>query len=181
MKRISTLFLTLFTVISFAFLTSANAQNFTAAKTRSMDEQVYRKLKYLPNSNVFDHITWQVSGSTVILSGKVYTLGTKDAAARAVRDIAGVSEVVNNIEMLPASPMDDRIRREALIAFTNGGPAQYFSSLNPAVRVIVENGRLTLEGYVARKSDSDLLNILSNTISGVFKVTNNLVVGERKF
>ena len=49
-----------------------------------MDEQVYRRLKYLPNSNVFDHIAWQVNGNTVVLSGKVYTLGTKTDAASAV-------------------------------------------------------------------------------------------------
>jgi len=146
-----------------------------------MDEQVYRKLKYLANTNVFDHITWQVNGSTVVLSGKVYTLGTIRDAATAVRSIDGITEVVNNIQELPPSPFDDRIRRAALAEFTSRAQAQYFGHPGPDVHIIVENGRITLEGYVARKSDSNTLNILANGIPGVFKVTNNLIVGERRF
>lgn len=146
-----------------------------------MDEQVYWKLKGLPNANVFDYITWNINGGTVTLSGKVLTLGTRRAAENLVKDIPGVSNVVNNIEELPPSPSDNRIRRAALIAFTSHGPAQYFGEPNPQVHIIVEHGRMALEGYVARRADSNLLNILANGIPGVFEVDNNLVVGERRF
>lgn len=162
----------------------AGAQNYAPAAskpTRSMDEQVYRKLRGLMRSNVFDNITWQVNGSTITLSGKVITLGTRNEAARAVRDIPGVTSVVNNIEELPPSPMDDRIRRDAYVTFLSRGPAQYFGDPNPDVRIIVEHGHITLEGYVNNRSDSNTLNILANGISGVFSVTNNLIVGERRF
>lgn len=181
MRSARTAFLALITIVGFSFVT-ADAQSFAASRpARSMDEQVYRKLKGLPNANVFDHIDWEINGSTVTLTGKVLSLGTKSTAARLVADIPGVSNVVNNIETLSLSPMDDRIRAQALAEFTTRGPAQYFGHPNPDVRIVVENGRLTLEGYVARKSDSDTLNILAHGISGVFTVTNNLVVGERKF
>ena len=145
-----------------------------------MDEQVYRKIRSMQYYNVFDNITWQVSGNTVTLSGKTITLGAKSEAAAVVRDIPGVT-VVNNIQELPPSPSDDRIRRAALIQFTSRGPAQYFGYPNPEVHVVVENSHVTLEGYVARQSDSNMLNILANGIPGVFSVTNNLIVGERKF
>ena len=135
----------------------------------------------MPYYGVFDNIEYSVSGSTVTLTGKVYSLGTKSAAARSIRDIDGVSNVVNNIDSLPPSSFDDRIRREAYRTFTSRGPSQYFNELNPDVRIIVENGRITLEGYVYRKADSDLLNILANGISGVFEVTNNIVVGKRSY
>jgi len=149
------------------------------AQSGSIDNQVYHKIRGLTYYNTFDYITWQVNGSTVTLNGKTITLGTKDEAARAVKDIPGVTRVINNIQELPPSSFDDQIRREALRQFESRGPGQYFGWPNPDVHVIVENGRITLEGYVARKADSDTLNILANGIPGVFEVTNNLKVGEK--
>jgi hyperosmotically inducible protein len=179
MRTLRTLF-----VVSIAFLgiftTSAGAQSFADSRkdSRSIDEQVYHKVRGLTRYNTFDYITWQVNGGTVTLNGKINSLGTVDEAERAVKRIPGVTKVVNNLDMLPASSFDDQIRRAALREFTNRGPAQYFGYPNPDVHIIVENGRITLEGFVSRKGDSDMMNILANTIPGVFSVTNNLLVGE---
>lgn len=144
---------------------------------KSVEQKVMSKLRGLPNYGVFDNITYTVNGSTVTLTGKVITLGTKGQAERAVKDIKGITNVVNDIDELPLGSFDNRIRYAALQTFVNRGPAQYFSGINPDVRIIVENGRITLEGYVSNRSDSNLLNLLANGISGVFQVTNNLVVG----
>jgi hyperosmotically inducible protein len=151
----------------------------TFAQSGSIDNQVYHRIRGLTYYNTFDYISWQVNGSTVTLNGKVLSLGTKSEAAHAVKDIPGVTQVINNIQDLPPSSFDDQIRRAAMREFENRGPAQYFGWPNPDVHIIVENGRLTLEGYVARKTDSDTLNILANGLPGVFQVTNNLKVGER--
>lgn len=159
-----------------------SAQNYmprAAVSPQAIEKQAYKKLRGLPRYGVFDNITVQVSGSTVTLGGKVITLGTKNMAANVVKDIPGVLEVVNNIDELPPSSFDDRIRREAFRTFISRGPGQYFATINPDVRIIVENGRITLEGYVYSKSDSDTLNILANGVNGTFKVTNNLIVGKR--
>src|SRR2546423_11705731 len=166
MKAVRSFLILAVAVIGFSTI-SVPAQSFAPAHAkpvRSMDEQVYRKIKGLMHYNVFDYITWQVNGNTVILSGKVNSLGARREAASAVKDIPGVTNVVNNIQDLPPSPMDDRIRRAALTEFVNRGPSQYFGYPNPDVHVIVENGHITLEGYVTRRSDSDLLNILANGI-----------------
>jgi len=181
MSKARTILFALVAVIGFSFVT-ANAQSFASSNrdSRSIDEQIYRKLKGA-DQTVFDHITWQVNGNTVTLSGKAYSLGIIGRAKAMVRDVPGITEVVSNIEQLPPSSMDDRIRRAALIEIQRRGPSQYFGYPNPDVHIIVENGRITLEGYVARKSDSDLINVLANGISGVFEVTNNLVVGKRNF
>ena len=159
-----------------------SAQNYmprAAVSSKTIEQQVYKKLRGLPRYSVFDNITVEVNGSTVTLSGKVITLGTKNTAANVVKDIPGVSEVVNNIDELPPSSFDDRIRREAYRSFITRGPGQYFATINPEVRIIVENGRITLEGYVYSKSDSDMLNILANGVTGTFTVKNNLIVGRR--
>ncbi len=167
--------------ISFAIVAlfiSGTAVSASAAKPeKSLEQKVMSKLRGLPNYGVFDNINYTVNGSTVTLSGKVITLGTKGHAASAVKDIKGVTNVINNIEELPLGSFDNRIRYAALQTFVNRGPAQYFAGINPDVRIIVENGRLTLEGYVAHTGDKNLLNLLANGIPGVFQVTNNLVVG----
>lgn len=174
----------LFAIIAIAgiLVVGVNAQNSASNSKQSsttIAQKAYSKLRGLPYYGVFDNITVDVNGNTVTLGGKVVTLGTKSAAARAMEDIPGVTEVVNNIEELPLGSFDNRIRREAYRSFVTRGPGQYFSEINPDVRIIVENGRITLEGYVYREADSDLLNILANGVSGAFKVTNNLIVGKR--
>jgi hyperosmotically inducible periplasmic protein len=144
---------------------------------RPLEQRIYKRLLNVTNYGVFDYITFQLQGSTVILDGKVSSFRTRDEAASDLKNLPGVTEVVNNIEQLPASPFDDEIRQRALVAFVNRGPSQYFSSRQPDVHVIVENGRVTLEGYVTSKSHSEWLNVLAHGISGVFSVQNNLVVG----
>jgi hyperosmotically inducible protein len=161
---------------------SSNATAMTDAKPeRTVEQKVFRTLLSLPRYGVFDFIQYEIQGSTVVLSGKVITLGTKRDAENAVKHISGITNVVNNIEELPIGSFDNDIRRAAYATFVDRGPAQYFSTLRPDVRIIVENGRITLEGYVARRSDSNTLNILAHGIGNVFSVKNNLVVGERTF
>lgn len=181
MKKIRSFLFAIIATISISAV-GASGQNFTdrsSVSAKTIEQQVYKKLRSLPRYGVFDNITAEVNGSTVILHGKVITLGTKSGAANVVKDIPGVAEVVNRIEELPPSGFDNQIRLQALRAFTSRGPAQYFATINPDVRIIVDRGRITLEGYVSRKADRDTLNILAHGIPGVFTVTNNLVVGKR--
>ncbi|MEQ1923082.1 MAG: BON domain-containing protein [Pyrinomonadaceae bacterium] len=180
MKKITSIFVLIFTFAALSAV-SVTAQSFAPKASLTIEQKVNKELRKLPRYSVFDHIAVSVNGSTVTLSGKVYSLGTKNQAARFVKDIDGVSEVINNIDELSPSSFDDRIRREALRTFTGRGPGQYFSEINPEVRIIVDRGRITLEGFVYRKADSDTLNILANGINGVFEVTNNLIVGKRDY
>lgn len=143
----------------------------------SLEQRIYKRILGVTNYGVFDHITFELQGSTVVLNGKVASFGTRKDAERDLKDLPGVSEVVNNIEQLPASPFDDEIRQRALIAFVNSGAPMYFATPRPDVRIIVENGRLTLEGHVASKGHSDTLNVIAHGIPGVFSVENNLIVG----
>ena len=149
-----------------------------AAPINSVEKQIFKELISLPRYGVFDHIAFQVKGSTLTLTGKVYSLGTKNQAARFVRDVPGITTVINNIEELPPSSFDDRIRRETLRSFSNYGLSRYFWETRPDVRIIVEHGNITLEGFVMNTGDYNLLNILANGISGVFSVKNNLVLGK---
>lgn len=180
MKYVRNIFVLAMAIAAFSVV-GVNAQSYSNSKvsTKTVEQQIYKKLLGLPNYGIFDVIKYQVNGGTVILTGKIHSLGTKSAAEAAVKRIPGVTEVVNNIENLPPSSFDDQIRRQALRAFAQYGLSGYFWENNPDVRIIVENGRLTLEGNVMNSGDYNLFNVTANTINNVFRVTNNLVVGKR--
>ena len=171
-----------FTLFSLAILvfsfTSVSAQNFSANKSeRTVEQKIFKKLLSLPYYGVFDHIAYKVDGGTVTLYGNVNNGVNKSSAANVVKRIEGVERVVNNINILPPSSFDNSIRYQLVRTIANrGGLYRYLWEPNPSVRLIVKNGRVALEGYVANRGDYNLMNILANGIPGVFNVQNNLIV-----
>jgi len=132
----------------------------------------------LPFYGVFDNLAYQVApDGTVTLLGHVSRPALKSDAERAVRSIEGVERVVNNIQVLPTSPNDDRIRRETYRAiYGNEVLSQYQLRAVPPIHIIVDNGHLTLEGVVARQMEKQIAEMQAKSVPGVFSVTNNLKV-----
>jgi hyperosmotically inducible protein len=146
------------------------------ASVIEIERAVFKRLIRLPYYGVFDHITYKVEGETVTLFGKVAIARNRKDAERAIKRVAGVRRVANNIEVLPPSPFDDRIRRRIVRTLAAKGLFRYLQEPNPSVRLIVDGGRVDLEGFVANRGDYNLMNILANGVSDVFSVTNNLAV-----
>jgi BON domain len=94
-----------------------------------------------------------------------------------VKHIEGVEKVDNQIEVLPTSPMDDRLRLQLFRAIY-GYPAleKYSLGVQKPIRIIVKNGRVTLEGVVDNDTDKNLAGVRANGVPGIFGVTNNLQV-----
>ena len=144
---------------------------------QTIERNVFKELAKLDYYGVFDDLKYKVDGNTVTLYGKVVQPITKTSAERLTRRIEGVGNIVNKIEVLPLSSFDDSIRYRTLRTLANGGSLyRYFIGTNPSVRIIVDNGRVELEGYVANRGDFNQMNVLANTVPGVFSVQNNLVV-----
>lgn len=150
--------------------------------TPQMMKKVRSELVTLPFYGVFDNLAFQVDGSVVTLSGQVTRPTTRKDAERRVAKIAGVASVVNNIEVLPLSSFDDAIRvRTYRAVFRTSSLYRYALGANPSVHIVVNRGRVTLEGVVGNRTDSQLAYIAANSVPGVFAVTNNLrVQGESK-
>ena len=148
------------------------------ADENKITKEVRHALVTLPYYGVFDDLAFRVNGGTVTLLGAVAQPVLKSDAEKAVKRVEGVSQVVNNIEVLPLSPMDDQIRR-AVYRAIYGDPAlsdRYGFRAVPSIHIIVRNGHVTLEGVVANQMDKSLINIRANAIPGVFSITNNLLV-----
>lgn len=140
--------------------------------------EVRHRLVMLPYYGVFDDLAFQLNGTTVTLVGAVVRPVLKTDAENTVKRIEGVSQVIDEIKVLPPSPMDDRIRR-AVYRAIYGDPAlstRYAFHAVPSIHIIVENGHVTLEGVVANQMDRNLCNLRANGVHGVFSVTNNLRV-----
>lgn len=167
----------LIAILAFSFA-GVNAQSYSVNSSNQVEQKVFKQLIKLPYYGVFDHISYKVDGNTVFLYGKVANARNKKDAEKSVGKVQGVKNVVNQIEVLPLSRFDDSIRYRTLRTIANNGGSlyRYFLGSSPSVRIIVDNGHVTLEGVVASRGDSNLANILANQVAGVFSVQNNLQI-----
>ena len=139
--------------------------------------EVRHELIMLPYYNVFDNLLFKVDGRTVVLEGQVTKPVLKADAGNVVKRIEGVDKVINNIEVLPPSPMDDRIRQAVYRSIYSYAPLFKYGNMSvPPIHIIVRNGRVTLEGVVDSEGDKNLAGIRANQVPGTFQVTNNLRV-----
>jgi hyperosmotically inducible protein len=158
----------------------AAAQASSAAPARNQDriiKEVRHELIMLPLVTVFDNLQFKVDGNNVTLLGSVTRPSIKQDAERAVKGVEGVETVKNEIDVLPPSPSDNRLRTQLFQAIY-GFPAlrKYDLPVIKPIRIIVKNGRVTLEGVVDSEADKNMVGIRANRVPGIFSVTNNLQV-----
>jgi hyperosmotically inducible protein len=140
--------------------------------------EVRHQLVMLPYFGVFDDLGFTVNGGTVTLLGEVTRPTLKSDAGNVVKHVEGVTNVVNNIEVLPLSPNDDQIRRGVYRAIY-GDPmlsTRYGFQALPSIHIIVKNGHVRLEGVVANEGDKNIAGIRANGVPGAFSVENDLRV-----
>lgn len=158
-------------------------------KTKPANEQeriareVRHELVMLYHYSIWDFLAFRLNGNTVELYGDVVQPMLKSDAESAAKGVEGVDKVVNNINVLPPSPADDRIRRAvAHRVFSFGSLSKYSWAAAPSIRIIVNSGHVKLEGVVDNQADKDAAGIRANGVPGVFSVKNQLIVasGEKK-
>jgi osmotically-inducible protein OsmY len=175
---------------------------FSDEDARRITEEVRRALARLTNFGVFDWITFGIHGKNVILNGYASRPTLRSDAERAVRRVNGVENVENNIEVLPVSNFDDRIRAAVYDRiYTNAALRRYNRNMGGimratrpqpnvalraggvtnsppigwhAIHIIVKGGHVQLFGFVSRESDANIAFIMANGTPGAFSVTNNI-------
>jgi hyperosmotically inducible periplasmic protein len=173
----------IFSMMALASPTTQDTQPAGALNQKSIDriyKEVHHELVMLPFYGVFDNLAYKVDpDGTVTLLGQVVRPTTKSDAENVVKRIEGVEKVVNNIDVLPTSINDDKIRRAAYRAiYGNNVLSQYQMRAVPPIHIIVKNGQITLEGVVSRQMDKQIAGMQANGVQGAFGVTNNLAVEE---
>jgi len=169
-------------------------------------QAVRKQIVTNPQYGVFDYIHFAIKGNTVILRGYASRPILKSGLENTIKKINGVKSVQNDIEVLPLSPNDDRIRAAVYAAIYSYGPLQrYTSNRGPsagmnrnsvarqaggitndppfgwhAIHLIVKNGNVTLEGVVDSSGDLAMAGIRANQVSGVFSVDNALQIAGKQ-
>jgi hyperosmotically inducible protein len=157
-----------------AIVSAADNENPQGQGT-TIQREVRHELATLARYTVFDNIAYRVNGTQVTLMGQVTQPAVKEDADKAVKGIEGVTQVNDQIEVLPLSPMDDQIRRAVFRAIYNSEELNRYQTA-PSIHIIVKNGDVTLAGAVSNEMDRDVANIRANQVPGVFHVTNNLQI-----
>jgi hyperosmotically inducible protein len=159
------------TLVVLAAATSAGA---TGPKDLQVFRDVQRQVLQYPHFTIFDSVSAQVDNGTVTLVGKVTMPYKKNDIERRVSKLPAVERLVNRIEVLPVSQFDDDLRfRIARAIYSNPNFRPFASMVNPPIHVIVERGRVTLEGVVNSQVDRMLArSIAANFLA--FEVKNDL-------
>ena len=161
-------------------LTSPATRNLK--QMEALREEVRHQLVTLPYYSVFDWLEAEVKpDGTVTLTGDVTRPSLRADATSWVKSLESATSVVDNIEVLPPSTMDDQLRialYRSIYSF-NSPLFRYATQSVPAIHIIVKNGNVTLKGIVANQGDSDVANLAANRVSGIFSVRNELQVEGR--
>jgi len=161
-------------LVLLAFISTAGAQ---------VNPRVVREIRHelvtLPYYGVFDWLEFELQpDNTVVLRGAVVRPSTKSDAESRVKDVEGVSKVVNQIEELPNAPSDDRLRLALYrqIYNYNSPLFRYATQSIPPIHLIVNRGHAVLKGVVANKGDAQMAYIRARGVPGLFSVKNELIV-----
>ncbi len=175
-----------------------------AAQDRGADvrQEIRHELLQLPYYGVFDFIAFKYERGTAELMGYAYSPSLKRDAERAVKRVAGVDQVRDQIEQLSPSETDDEIRWKVyysiytdpfLSKYAPGGGLLWghrhrfggFDGLwnngwEPAgdypIHIIVRGSRVTLLGVVDDEGDRTIAGTKARQVPGSFEVKNELVV-----
>lgn len=171
--------------------------------TLKLAQEVRRQIVTQPRYGVFDYIHFVIQGDTVILRGKASRPVLKSDIENAVKRIEGINTVKNEIEVLPASPNDDRLRFAVYRSIYGYPPLQRYTSNRGgprgvpsvaraaggitndppigfhSIHIIVENGNVTLTGVVDSDMDLALAGMRANSVPGAFSVDNDLQVATK--
>ena len=151
----------------------------STAPDAELAAKLERKLHYdrIGYDNLFNFVSVSVDNGVATLSGETLTDMGRDSALSLVNNMPGVKDVIDNIKVSPVSGFDDRIRLSALRAIYHDSVLSRYAS-DPAkpIRIVVDNGKLSLYGTVATTMDKQVAGIRANRVFGVFSVQNNLEV-----
>jgi len=132
-------------------------------------------------TTTFNAISLKVQNGVVTLGGTAYGPVDKESALSDASYTPGVKGIVDNVQVDPVSTFDDRIRLQTARA-VYGYPSLNKYAVDPVkpIRIVVQNGNVTLVGVVINQADKDVAGLRANGVPGVFKVTNDLQVAKQQ-
>jgi hyperosmotically inducible protein len=154
---------------------AVRADDFTPAQ---MVEEARKQVATYYAYGIFDNVQLEVRGDTLIVSGQVSQPFKKNDLGNILMRVKGVAKLENDLEVLPVSRNDDRLRAQVARAiYGSSSLGTYSNRPVPPIHIIVKNGHVTLEGAVASEMDKQLAETAARSVPLTFSVTNKLRVG----
>ena len=160
----------------------ARVQNDLSIETADFSDQqiadgVAKQMRSYVFYDVFDWIEGDVQDGAVTLQGQVREPWRKNDYQRLAEAVPGVKSVANEIQVLPLSPFDDRLRLAAARSiYGDAFFARYANRALPPIHIIVENGKIILEGAVANSLERQLAETMVRSRVLSLGVVNHLTV-----
>ena len=151
----------------------------SSAPDAEVEAKLDRKLHYdrIGYDNQFNFVDVSVKDGVATLQGETYNEIGRDSALALANTMPGVRDVVDDVKVSPVSGFDDRIRISAMRAiYRDPVLGRYASDPALPIRIVVDNGKLSLYGTVATPMDKQIAGMRANQVFGVFSVQNNLEV-----
>ena len=137
-------------------------------------QDVSRQVLRYPRFTIFDSVHAEMHEGVVTLSGRVTMPFKREDIARRVANVEGISQVRNEVTVLPVSQFDDELRlRIARAIYGNPHFWNYGMMVNPPIHIIVENGHVTLDGVVNNNTDRMIARSIASSFTA-FSLTNDL-------
>jgi len=181
--RKRTLEMVVIVLMAVSLFTPALMREASARSAAQVDARLVKRIRHelatLPYYGVFDWLEFELRpDNTAVLRGQVVRPSSKSDAEARVKEIDGVKGVINEIQVLPVSPQDDRLRIALYRTLYNWDSPlfRYATQAIPSIHIIVDHGRATLKGIVDSKADANLAYIRARGVPGLFDVKNDLLV-----
>ena len=156
------------------------ANNLAVTRAESdgaLAEQIARKVRNYVSYTIFDDIQIGVDQGIATLSGRVTMPYKANDLAEIAARVRGVQEVRNEVQALPVSITDDRLRRSlARQIYRDSLFVTYAFHANPPIHIVVERGNVTLTGAVGSEVERLKAEMIARSTFGVFNVENRLIV-----
>lgn len=166
-------------LLAFAgFAKTTSAPSALPASDEAVTRTVAHEILTYPHYGIWDYVDFQVSGGRVLLTGEVTQPYKRSDLLRLVEQIPGVTEVTNQLEVLPLSDLDYRLRAQVARAiYSDPSLSRYAVQAIPPIHVIVNNGRVTLEGVVNNPLEKQIAGLRADAAGLSFgPIVNNLRV-----
>ncbi len=138
-------------------------------------KEVAKKIRNYVFFTVYDDVNLAVEAGHVLLKGRVTMPYKATNIEERVSKVLGVQSVTNELQTLPTSIYDARLR----VSLTNriyGDPLfrEYAFRVNPPIHIVVEGGRVVLTGAVRSNVEKIKAERIARSTFGVFSVENRL-------
>ncbi len=141
----------------------------------TLAHEVRHQLQEVPYYSVFDYMSFSLNGNNVTLTGQVHRPTLRAHAETAVRSLEGVGTVVNNIEVIPATPEDHELSRNIYrVIFEDAILQKYAVTAVPSIHIVVKSSAVSLEGTVNSDADRTLAGNLAGKVPNILSLRNNL-------